>query len=296
MRVQRGTSTPFIPLLLGVLMIALTVGLLAWVLTPGWPPRAACASDECKEAREWISSAITMIVLLAGVYSYWQAQLWKRAEFVAGQMKEFFAVPAVRNAMTMIDWSSRNVNLFDDEADAREHWPLVTRRMQSDALLPHTMVRNESDQVVEEIQDELSGFSREQAAIRDTFDEFLDGLERFGNHVRSGLLTAHDLRPYLGYWIDDIARASTNDPDGEWSCSLLAYIDFYEFSAVQSLFLKFGHDIRPGGTIFAGFLAQVWDPDRRNLFLRELEKKRKNTGRSVIGVSRERPSSSRSTV
>jgi hypothetical protein len=122
----------------------------------------------------------------------------------------------------------------------------------------------------EAVDSELAAFSMEEVAIRDAFDAFLDGLERFASHVETGLLAPLDLRPYLGYWIDDIASPTTDASDGEWACSLLAYIAFYRYTGVQALFRGFGHDITPQGRLFAGFLRQVPDRSRavqfENLF------------------------------
>lgn len=260
-------------------LIIATVGgallLLSTVLETGWPLRASCATEACREAREWLSAAITAVVLLAGLFQYRQAQQWKRAEFVAAEMKAFLAEPRVRTAMLMIDWGRRNVNLFESDDPNPRSWPLVTRRVQSEALLPHP-IRSLAALPVESALDEssardsdLASFTVEEVAIRDTYDAFLDGLERFASYVATGLLTSGDLRPYLGYWIDDIASVTSDLDDGEWACSLLAYVAFYRFAGVQALFGAFGHDVTPGSPLFAGFLAQVSDPSRREA-LRQL--------------------------
>jgi hypothetical protein len=259
--------------LTAVVLAVLLFWTLARLLTPLWPPTAACSAEPCKEAREWISFTITVLVLLAGLYQYWRAQQWKRAEFVAAAMDTFFALRGVRKATLMIDWGTRNINLFDTTATDPKHWPLVSRPLQSSALLPHTVHKRvvvAGGESSEATDSELAGFTVQEVAIRDAFDTFLDGLERFAGHVETGLLTASDLRPYLGYWLDDIASPTTDQADGEWACSLLAYIAFYRYSGVQRLFGAFAHDITPRGAIFLGFLAQVSDAARvealRDLF------------------------------
>jgi hypothetical protein len=81
--------TPSLILLaLGVLLVFTGIGSL---LIAAWPPRAICTEHDCKEAREWIASSVTLLVLLGGLYQYRRSQLWKRAEFIAGEMKVFFA-------------------------------------------------------------------------------------------------------------------------------------------------------------------------------------------------------------
>lgn len=243
-------------------LFVFALGVLAAVLIPTWPPQAACAAETCKEAREWIASTITLVVILAGLFQYWQSQQWKRVEFVAAEMREFLSRQEVRLAMTMIDWASRNVNLHGSGIDAKT-WPLVHRSLQSTALLPHVIKKQTGSNDLAEVADsELSAFTRDEAAIRDVFDTYLDGLERFGSFMRGGLIGERDLRPYLGYWIKDITNETADAADGEWACSLLSYIQFYGYENVQFLFAEFGYDITPAGPIYKRFLAQVADRDR----------------------------------
>jgi hypothetical protein len=87
----------------------------------------------------------------------------------------------------------------------------------------------------------------------------LDGLERFSSYVKTELVKVNDLKPYLGYWLHDIA-ADTDDPaDAAWSAALLTYIQFYGYRGVQSLFAEFGAPIEPTGSIYQGFLKKI-DP------------------------------------
>ena len=72
-----------------------------------------------------------------------------------------------------------------------------------------------------------------ETAIRDCFDAFLDGLERFSSYVQTGLISVSQLRPYLEYWIDDIHEIAKDDDDAAWPAALLAYIEFYRFRGVQ---------------------------------------------------------------
>jgi hypothetical protein len=234
---------------------------LAALLIRAWPPRVFCFEDSCKEAREWIGASVTLLVLIAGLYHYWRGQLWKRAEFLAQEMKAFMAMRAVRNALLMIDWSKRRINLFGSRGAPR-NWPIVTREQQCRALLPHQVVQNGADTDLEASDSQLAGYTREQAAIRDTYDVFLDGLEKFANYVSSGLVSAADLEPYLGYWIDDIARKSGGkdaQDENDWTCLLLCYIAYYRYVGVQELFGAFGHEIAPGGALFEDYLSMLSD-------------------------------------
>lgn len=220
-----------------------------------------------------MSATATLIVILAGLYQYWRAQLWKRAEFVAAEMDKFFSRPQIRNATLMIDWSKRKVNLFDDD----RAWPIISRRMQCKALVPHTVQRkrteDEMERASEAADSDLGGFTLEEMGIRDSFDAFLDGLERFAGYVESGLVTTRDLRPYLGYWIDDVADTCCTEIDAAWTCCFMAYVQFYDYQGVQALFRSYGYDIQIPGAMFNTFKSMVsMDSNAIGVDMDEVEK------------------------
>jgi len=80
-----------------------------------------------------------------------------------------------------------------------------------------------------------------------------------GSYLESDLVTVEELRPYIGYWIDDIA-ASTDDPkDAAWTACLLTYIHFYGYQGVQALFVRFGYKIQIDQPLFKAFLDSMKD-------------------------------------
>lgn len=206
----------------------------------------------------------TFIAVLMGVRSYIRTEQWKRAEFLALEMKEFFADKRVNTALTLIDWGARNVELLGEGQD-REVF--VTRQMQVRALLPHTLLRVASDEQVFTTKPgrldhpDDRRFSPPEAAIRDCYDAFLNGLEAFSSYVKTGLIKIDHLRPYLQYWIDDI-HAPTKDPDdAAWSAALATYIAVYRFEGVEWLFTKFNDDISPDGEAFKAFVSAMTDKE-----------------------------------
>jgi hypothetical protein len=253
----------------GVLVVLLSLAHL--LVAHRWPPEALCDSKKCKEAREWIAYTVTVVVLLGGLFQYWRSQLWKRAEFVAAQMAAFFAAPAVRKATQMIDWAKRRIDLYDRPSDLPATWPLVSRRLQCRALLPHTVVAgvpnmsrdNSGDDAVDEstsgiaTDSDVAEFTRAEAAIRDAYDGFFGGLETFSSYVNTGLVSVSDLRPYLNYWLGDICSETDNSDDDLWTCCVFSYIAFYEYRGVQELFRAFGYNIDPCGELFRRFLRRV---------------------------------------
>src|SRR6185436_3142723 len=81
----------------------------------------------------------TIGAAVLAIRTFRRNETWKRAEFLAREMKEFFDNDRVSNALLLIDWGSRRIRLLDENAD--DHgWVHVTRSVQVRALLPHTLV------------------------------------------------------------------------------------------------------------------------------------------------------------
>jgi hypothetical protein len=165
---------------------------------------------------------------VVGYRQYRRADYWKRSEFLAKEMKDFFADPEVGAALTMIEWGVRRVKLNMSSSDP---YVRVDRKLQCAALRPHTMLNasGDSDQVGSgaAVLAGNNAFTPAEAAIGDAYDHFLDGLNRFGTYLAGDLLTVTDLGPYLNYWVESIADTQCNAEDSLWSLSLLAYINFY---------------------------------------------------------------------
>ena len=167
-----------------------------------------------------------------GLYQYVQAQKWKRAEFVAKEIREFESQPAVKNTMLIPDWNRQEIELFPDQLDVDKRKAWVTDDTLRAALEPHT-------------QRPEGGYTDSEAAIRVTFDKFLDGLERFEQYIQSGLVDVNDVRPYLDYWVEITGKLEGDRKPLEVKESLWRYIPAYDYRGVQRLFTRFGYDIRP---------------------------------------------------
>lgn len=197
--------------------------------------------------------------LVFGLRQYKRAEQWKRGEFVAEEIKEFESNPSVRNAMVMIDWGVRTLNLFLIPNPTTADYIRVTREDQWRALVPHPLKPKYPSLVLElELEGDSPAdpprmFTIEEARIRDSYDAFLDSLERFANFAKSGLVSPEEFRPYLAYWIDSIANVDDVQEykgDAEWRCALLTFINYYKYSGVSFLLSSYGWDIEPGGPIY----------------------------------------------
>jgi len=209
---------------------------------------------------EIIGLVASFSAAIVALRAFLRGEQWKRAEFLAKEMKEFLDNPRVQKALLLIDWGSRRIALLDDSAD--DHgYVLVTRQLQVNALLPHTFLSPASMEESDAISSVTQRYTPSQAAIRDCYDAFLDGLERFSSYFETRLINIKQLHPYLRYWIDKIHEPVQNADDAAWKAALLTYVAFYEFPGVQSLFRAFDRSIDPSAPAFRGFLEKMKDQE-----------------------------------
>ncbi len=212
----------------------------------------------------WCAAVGACVAFGIGLWQYKKSQDWKKAEFLAAEMKEFFANPRVAVALTMIDWGGREVGLPIANSPGGTKQIYVDYPMQTFALRPHTLpskMVSSRGEATGKTRDGSVGFEPEHAAIRDCYDALFDGLERFGGYVKSELVGVEDLRPYLEYWITDIYAPAADAEVAAWNAMLLTYIHVYSFRNVVYLFKSFGKPIGWDQDVYAGFLKQMQDQD-----------------------------------
>lgn len=163
--------------------------------------------------------------VVVGLIQYSKAQRWKRAEFVYQVIKEFESKRAVRNVMQILDYNRSRIGFEVDKPPVK-----VTDDVVEKALRPHR---------------EGGEYNDIEKLIRDAFDEFLDGLERFETFVRSGLVSAEEFGPYLDYWVRIIGDPANDRKFPDLRDALWTFIKEYRFTGVQSFFARFGYDVLP---------------------------------------------------
>jgi hypothetical protein len=220
---------------------------------------------------KFVVSLATLIIAAVGGFvgfkSYRRSEAWKKAEFLAREMKAFFDDERVRKTTQMIDWSARRIQLVEP-VPGTDNRVTASRTLQARALRPHSVKpepesttiqtdEKESDQKDDEF---IARFTSEEVAIRDCYDHFLDGLETFASYVETGLIEVQSLKPYIGYWMEKIQRPAAGPKEAAWKATLLTYIKYYGYINVISLFSKFGYDISPSGKTYEDFLKKMDDP------------------------------------
>ena len=204
--------------------------------------------------------ALSMVAAIAAYLSFRRSEKWKKAEFLATEMKAFFSDERIRIALSLVDWGTRRIRL-DLRSIESSPGVVVTREMQVSALRPHILFCiPESEFVMDgESVDATKSFTPDEARIRDCYDAFLDGLERVANYGKTNLINLSALRPYLAYWITEIHAPTKSRADAAYCAALLTYMKFYGFDGALWLFSEFGCPIDPSSGAYYGFLSQMVD-------------------------------------
>jgi hypothetical protein len=167
-----------------------------------------------------------LTLFIIGLIRYTKDQIWKRNEFVAKEIKEFLSDKQVQNAMYMLDWGKRKIELFPDNPIYNERFAIVDRNKLNTALQSHKINRR---------------FDKIDVAIRDDFDRFLGYFEIYERFIDRKLIYEADIEPYLRYWIQTISH----DIEQPVRNTIHHYINEYGYRGVQSLFARFGENIIP---------------------------------------------------
>jgi hypothetical protein len=161
----------------------------------------------------------TLIVFILGLLRYSKDKDWKRKEFVANEIEKFNTNHFNRNAMYMLDWGIRKIELFPSKSEYNDRFVLVNRKILAKALIPHQNKLRKKNGMK---------YSDEEVIIRDTFDFFLSNLERFEHFIENKLVDKEDFAVYLKYWISTISIGLEEDVKQ----ILHYYIKFYKYDGV----------------------------------------------------------------
>ncbi len=174
----------------------------------------------------FIVPLIALITFIKTSLQYSKAQKWKKAEFLAKEIKEFNNDLDVQNAFLMLDWNVIDITTSKSTVEGIEKF-------------------NFNDEIFEKSLKHHSEtlFTPEEAVIRLIMDSFLFKLGMFRNYIKSKLITAEDLRPYLIYWVENIGDVNNSRKSKNVRLQLWKYINYYGYESVIELCENYGFNI-----------------------------------------------------
>lgn len=179
-------------------------------------------------ALELVGAAVALTALAFGLYQYYIAQKWKRAEFAAAQLQLLSSDEELDLCCKLLDWSGRVSAVpvkYQALTDARtfDHdW-----RVMKEAMLPEEdSARADWDW----------DWDWQHMMYRDMFDRFFSYLERIDHYISIDLISAGDVAS-LRYWIEQLERPRFL-PENEQSL-FRTFVTRYGYSGVSNLSKRF---------------------------------------------------------
>jgi hypothetical protein len=236
-------------------------------MTALWEYLMSLSDKELERVKLIVSMLGFLAVVLSLVFGFRQqrrAERWKLGEFIESQIKNFMADSYVRNALLMVDWGRRRINIYQMPNTPDLDGPRITRGIQWRALLPDDVKKDNPEYRDPEAEasppvhlppgasqgggeDYEDIFTSQEAKIRETYDVLFSYLERFSNLIELKLVNKKYFEPYLRYWVESMAGNATPERDATWRFVLLTYVNFYSYEEVVKLFAKYGKEIGPDG-------------------------------------------------
>ncbi len=197
-----------------------------------------------------------------GVSQYRRHSHWRRLEWLQALVEDFRQQPEVQRVLDILDYEE--YRLFDltlpngkvvrfEASDERmkralrSHQQMVKTRL---GLNQIHQVRSQSGKMDDQTAQVFERYASEEfpieLALRDWFDRFLMGLEKFETLIEAGLTSPQELQPFVIYWIKLISdRKFRREGGSGFYDQLFHYIYWAGYDGVQRLFARYGYKILP---------------------------------------------------
>ena len=231
----------------------------------GGPPPATEVLTLVDMSTRWLGALALLVgagAATAGIYQYRRHCQWRRLETVRQVVVDFCDNPAVQKAIAILDYEE--YRLFDVELPSgevvaveatdfrlrralRSHDEMVkTRRGLDEIAARVAQGGNVDDKIARIVEQYRTQEFPIELTLRDWFDEFLMGLERFNAMIEAGMASAEAFKPFILYWVKLVGDRRFRRKGGSgFYDQLFHYIHWAGFGGVQRLFERYGYKILP---------------------------------------------------
>jgi hypothetical protein len=179
---------------------------------------------ELKDAVSVVGAVLGFGGLGFGLYQYYVAQKWKRAEFAAEQLEKLSSDPDLELCCKLLDWAVRISPVPERYASLTAEKTLVHDwSIMREAMLP------EEDSA-------QTQWGWQHMMYRDVFDKFFDYLERINHYISIRLISEKDVSS-LSYWLRQIA--CPRFLPSEESSLFVRFVERYGYDGVTQMMQRF---------------------------------------------------------
>ena len=196
------------------------------------------------------------------MFQYGRHCRWRQLNELQSLVEDFRNQPEVQKVLNILDYEE--YRLFDltlpngkvvrfEASDERmkralrSHGQMVKTRL---GLNQIHQIRSQAGKMDDPTGQVFERYASEEfpieLALRDWFDCFLMGLEKFETSIQAGLIGPQDLKPFVIYWIQLISdRKFRREGGSGFYDQLFHYIYWAGYDGVQRLFERYGYKILP---------------------------------------------------
>jgi hypothetical protein len=226
-----------------------------------------------------ISRVAPLLTILGFLLVYWQLRVsaetyrlaaqdsavqnrWKKAEYIAEQVSQFFADPVVRKTIHLLDYHYRLIEARSGPAArveilyAREDPDLTMAAAQDDRM--KTCCEDARTVVLTRaLEDQTRDFTGYESDTRDEFDQFLNRFGRFERLIAAGLFDYDEVEVHLKY-ILDLLLGRQDHASRPLAETIRKYVRKYQFDAADKLIERRIEAARPARRV--GYFGSVSAP------------------------------------
>lgn len=179
----------------------------------------------------YLIQIIGVLSFVKAIFDWRKSQIWKESEFLSKEVKDFFGDESIKKVLLILDWNVRDIEISDK---------IIT--IDDDFLLSALKTHSEKPK-----------FTRDEAKVRDLFDNFFDKLTFFNIYCKNGLISEKQVFDYFKYYLNILTKR------GRKSERLIKtfdnYIDYYGYSEVREMLEKFKkYNQKNEKTLFNNFI------------------------------------------
>jgi hypothetical protein len=111
---------------------------------------------ETKDLLTLVSVVLTLLTILKGIYEYKKAHTWKKLEFIAKEIKEFFNDFDNKRALLLLDWNRIDIPIQEGEIKNNPKKIIIDDNILFTSLIHHSQKQN-------------GGFTEEETLVRKVY-------------------------------------------------------------------------------------------------------------------------------
>ena len=168
-----------------------------------------------------------------------EQQNWKKAEFLANQVRDFFSDQTVEKVVYVLDWDLRKIRLTDDPNEVvvlALHDEGGLALVKNETALCNEYLKKNRVVIIARSLREHDGrpFTELEMLVRDNFDWLFFRLGEFQHMIQAGLFSYAEVDVHLSYVLDLISGGKSH-VSAQMVAAIERYLVAYDFPATNEL-------------------------------------------------------------